>query len=322
MADVKLVRAVPEDAERIHRMKYRAFLPLYERYRDDETSPVKEPVDKVIRQLNSRNTDYYLIECDGDAVGAVRAAFDGAEDGRLVYRVSPLFILPEHQGCGIGFAAMTALLRRYPQAGVWRLSTILQERRNCRLYERCGFVRCGTATPVNDRMTIVYYQKLQGLCYRRASEDDAQTLIGIYDAAFREDFLRYGECPGYGHTIASMRDSIARIPKQLILLDDRPVGAISWVSRGAGEYEIRCLCVLPEHQRRGIGAQALRYMRECCPDWRRILLITPADSMRTLCFYEKCGFRAVGTEMDGGVQVARLVLERGGERTVCSAALQ
>ena len=57
--DVTLRLATQEDAELIHQMKYEAFLPLYEKYQDDETSPAKEGIEKVIRQLQEERTDYY-----------------------------------------------------------------------------------------------------------------------------------------------------------------------------------------------------------------------------------------------------------------------
>ena len=45
--------------------------------------------------------------------------------------------------------------------------------------------------------------------------------------------------------------------------------------------------------------------------WKKITLVTPADKTQNVKFYtEKCGFRIDGFEMDGGVKVARFVLER------------
>ena len=159
MANVELIRAGIADAERIHRMKYEAFLPIYERYRDEETNPVKESIEKVIRQLNTAGSDYYLIRDGSGVVGAVRAAFDGMIDGKRTYRISPLFILPSCQDRGLGFAAVQALFALYPDADVWRLSTIKQEARNCHLYEKCGFVISRPEEIINERMTIVFYQK-------------------------------------------------------------------------------------------------------------------------------------------------------------------
>lgn len=159
MVSIELIRAELKDAELIHSMKYESFLPLYERYRDDATSPVSEPIGKVIRQLQDDRTDYYLIRHADETVGAVRVVSDGAENGRNMYRISPLFILPAHQNRGFGYAAMVALFGIYPQADVWRLATIKQEKGNCHLYEKCGFTISRPEEIVNERMTLVFYQK-------------------------------------------------------------------------------------------------------------------------------------------------------------------
>ena len=157
--EIRLLRAELKDAERIHRMKCEAFLPLYERYRDDETSPAKESIEKVYRHLQEKNTDYWLIQCGEHIAGAVRVVFDGDSERGSVYRISPFFILPRYQNRGIGQAVLSLLLANYPQAGLWRLSTIKQEGGNCHLYEKCGFSVCGPDKAVNERLTLVFYQR-------------------------------------------------------------------------------------------------------------------------------------------------------------------
>ena len=69
---VELVLATEKDAELLHQMKYEAFLPLYEKYHDDETSPVKEAMEKVIRCIQMENSDYYLIKFKNEFVVGVR----------------------------------------------------------------------------------------------------------------------------------------------------------------------------------------------------------------------------------------------------------
>ncbi len=157
--DIRLIPAGPDDAEMIHNMKYRSFLPLYQRYRDEETNPVKEPITKVIQQLTSDTTDYYIIMRKATPIGAVRVVNDGMDHGRQVYRISPLFILPEYQNQGIGYRILQMLFPKYPNADTWRLSTIKQEPGNCHLYEKCGFGFTGDEVIINDKMTIVYYEK-------------------------------------------------------------------------------------------------------------------------------------------------------------------
>lgn len=159
MADLQLILAKPNDAQLIHTMKYDAFLPLYQRYRDEETNPVKEPIQKVIDQLKSNVTDYYIITLDSTPIGAVRVVNDGMDHGEQSYRISPLFILPEHQNQGFGYRALQLLFSKYPNADQWRLSTIKQEAGNCHLYEKCGFCPVGDEVVINHKMTIVYYEK-------------------------------------------------------------------------------------------------------------------------------------------------------------------
>jgi len=159
MVSIELVRAELKDAELIHSMKYESFLPLYERYRDDATSPVSEPLSKVVRQLQEERTDYWLIRHEDSIVGAVRVVSDGIVDERNTYRISPLFILPACQNRGFGYATIVALFAAYPQADLWQLSTIKQEKGNCHLYEKCGFRISSPEKIVNERMTLVFYQK-------------------------------------------------------------------------------------------------------------------------------------------------------------------
>ena len=46
------------------------------------------------------------------------------------------------------------------------------------------------------------------LTYREATKSDANLLINIYNSSFYEDYIHYGECPGYGKTKEQMDLSI------------------------------------------------------------------------------------------------------------------
>ena len=147
--------------------------------------------------------------------------------------------------------------------------------------------------------------------FRRADVSDAELLVGIYNASFYDDYLRYGECPAYGRTAEMMRQSILDVPKFLILCGGRPVGCVSCRALEKGVYEIGCLCVIPAFQGKGIGTAAMEFVKAHCRDWRRFTLITPADKTENVRFYtEKCGFSVRSFETDGHVKVARFVLER------------
>lgn len=149
------------------------------------------------------------------------------------------------------------------------------------------------------------------LDYRNATVDDARLLIDIYNKSFYEDFVRYGECPAYGKTEEEMQKSIQEFPKEIIMCDGTPVGAISSNNRGNGDYYIGCLCVIPEFQNKGIGSSALEHYKDTHQDYTKLSLITPNDKKQNIGFYtNKCGFEITGIELDGNVEVARLVLLR------------
>lgn len=148
------------------------------------------------------------------------------------------------------------------------------------------------------------------LTYRPANRGDAALLVEIYNAAFRDDYLRYGECPAYGRSREGMERSIERHPKVIVFCEDVPVGSVTLERRGGDCYYLGCLCVIPPYQRRGIGARALRHALATASDWRRVELVTPANRASNIRFYEKCGFVSIGREMDGNVEVVRMALEK------------
>ena len=147
--------------------------------------------------------------------------------------------------------------------------------------------------------------------FRQAAIDDAGLLVDIYNAAFYSDYKRFGTCPGYGKTIEMMEESIRLYPKHIILCDNKPVGCISCHPSRPQEYEIGCLCIIPEYQGKGIGTQAVKFVQNYYEDWKKFTLVTPVDKSENVRFYtEKCGFDIQSVEMDGNVKIARFILER------------
>ncbi len=147
--------------------------------------------------------------------------------------------------------------------------------------------------------------------YRKAGAEDAEMLINIYNASFYSDYMRYGSCPGYGKTTEMMEASIRDHPKYIILCDNRPVGCVSCKMQEMRVYEITCLCIVPEYQGKGLGTQAVQFIKDLYEDWEKITLVTPVDKKENVKFYtEKCGFHIVSIETDGNVELARFVTER------------
>jgi len=148
--------------------------------------------------------------------------------------------------------------------------------------------------------------------YRQAAIEDAEELINMYNAAYYDDFLRYGYCPGYGITKERMEESIRVFNKYIIMCDNMTVGCVSSKQLETGVYEVANLCIIPEYQGKGIGTHAIRFLKTIHEDWKIITLVTPLDKKQNVKFYytEKCGFHIESTERDGNVELARFIVER------------
>lgn len=149
------MRASLADAKKIWNMQKEAFAELFEKYRDFETSPAAEPLEKTIFRLKQPETYFYMIQLDGQAVGAVRVVDLGDENRK---RISPIFILPEFRNMGIAQKAIKAIEEIHGSKN-WELDTIMQEKENCHLYEKMGYRTTGETKIINDKLTLVFYQK-------------------------------------------------------------------------------------------------------------------------------------------------------------------
>ena len=180
------------------------------------------------------------------------------------------------------------------------------------LYRKFGFVGAELTEEFGyPNQVFVLPGTSMKIGFRKAEIADAELLIHIYNSAFYSDYIRYGACPAYGKTKEMMEQSIIDYPKHLILYDGKPVGCVSCKETENGIYEIGCLCVIPEYQGKGIGTAAMEFIKTHIQDWKKITLVTPADKTENVKYYtERCGFEIWSVEMDGGVQVARFVLER------------
>ena len=147
---------------------------------------------------------------------------------------------------------------------------------------------------------------------KKATTEDAEVLVDIYNKAFYEDFVKYGECPGYGKSVNDMEKSINETSKYIAFVGKNPVGAISVSKKDDGLYYLGALCVIPGYQRMGIGHKLLEFFKEQNKDWKKIELVTPTDKERNISFYtKKCGFEIGSEEMDGMVKVYHFSLNNG-----------
>lgn len=153
---VKLLPVTIKDAKELHSMQIKAFKELLDKYQDFDTNPGNEDLKSVEERLTQHFTYYYFICLDSQKVGAIHIV-DKKEAGKRK-RISPLFILPQFQGQGIAQKAIQ-LCEEIHGKEQWELGTILQEAKNCHLYEKMGYKRTEKIKVINESLTLVCYEK-------------------------------------------------------------------------------------------------------------------------------------------------------------------
>lgn len=149
------------------------------------------------------------------------------------------------------------------------------------------------------------------MIYKNADINDLEVLIEIYNSAFYDDYLRYGQCQAYGRTIESMELSLKNYPKIIAYKQDKAVGVISYGNEEPGKYYIGCLGVKKEEQGHGIGTSLMKFFMDNHTDWNEITLVTPKENELNIKFYtERFGFQIIGEEDDGIVVVLIFQLKR------------
>lgn len=144
------------DCPLIHDLQIEAFKSLLQTYQDFETNPGNETLERIYSKFDQPETTYFMIDYEHNPVGAMRVVNHADKN---VCRVSPVFILPEFHGRGIAQQVFKLVEAHYNPHVKWILDTILEEEGNCYLYEKLGYKKTGKLNKINERMTIVYYEK-------------------------------------------------------------------------------------------------------------------------------------------------------------------
>ncbi len=155
--NIKLFKAEEMDAAALFAIQREAFLPLLDKYKDYDTNPANENIEKMIKRLNNPNGEFYKIVFNDHVVGAINVLW---EERNTEYRISPMFISTEYQGMGIAQEAIKMVEDRYSKAKSWSLATIKEEKRNCHLYEKMGYIQTGELRKLNENTTLIYFKKV------------------------------------------------------------------------------------------------------------------------------------------------------------------
>jgi GNAT superfamily N-acetyltransferase len=137
-----LRKANSSDSEFAYRAKRAAFKEIVEKARGWD-----EDEQRQLHQRRFETHDFRVISLDGIDIGIVAVAV--APD---CIKVHQLFILPEHQGKGIGSKCMSLILEEARQLGLpVRLRVMKVNPRALAFYQRLGLVRIGE-TDTHDLM--------------------------------------------------------------------------------------------------------------------------------------------------------------------------
>ena len=153
---IELIKATLKDTKEIWEMQVKSFGELLDKYQDFETNPANELISNIEMRLKQNFTFFYFICIGNKKVGAIRI-IDYKEKGKNK-RISPIFILPKYRNKGIAQSAIK-ICEQIHGNNNWELSTILQEKGNCYLYEKLGYHFTGKIQVLNDKLTLIFYHK-------------------------------------------------------------------------------------------------------------------------------------------------------------------
>ena len=154
--NIRLKKAFIDDSQQIHKMQIAGYKALLEKYRDYETNPGAETLERVQRRFSFDTVDQYFIRLNDKNIGYIRIQRIDED----IYRLSQMFILPEFQEKGYAQKAIKQAESLYPQAKKWILDTIKQETKLCHLYEKMGYQLTGVEKSIKEGMDSVDYSKI------------------------------------------------------------------------------------------------------------------------------------------------------------------
>lgn len=156
MHDISFRKAEQSDAKELARIQREAFLPLFEKY-GDEDSPANVTVEEMSGKIENPYGKYFVIASDGVTVGGVYAYFTDRTMNEVC--LCSIYVLPAFQGRGIAQEAIRFIEKQYPDNVGWVLNVPVKEEKNIHLYEKMGYIRTDMTEVINDALTLVTYIK-------------------------------------------------------------------------------------------------------------------------------------------------------------------
>lgn len=149
---VELEEIKLNELHKAYKMHKIGFMPTFLKYHD-RINPIFMSFIKFNRYFNSSKLTMFWIINNHSKVGQIWIKQDNDE-----ITLARLFVLPKYQNHGIAQNAILIAEQMFPNYDTWWLDTIKQEKNNCHLYEKLGYIKTGEKE-INKRMTIITYKK-------------------------------------------------------------------------------------------------------------------------------------------------------------------
>lgn len=154
MNNINLVKMKKHELFTAWHFQKKGFMETLKKYKDYKTSPATESLSHFSRHFFNNSIDTYWVILNNKRVGAIELQIKND-----CIKIARFYILKNYRNKGIGQQALLIAEALYPNAKRWRLDTIFEEKNNIHLYEKLGYIPCGVKHKINERMTIIDYEK-------------------------------------------------------------------------------------------------------------------------------------------------------------------
>lgn len=142
----------------------------------------------------------------------------------------------------------------------------------------------------------------------KADSSDLPDILRVQKVAFAPVAKAHGkpDIPPMTETPEQAEAELAGMAFFKCVMDGRIVGAVRAKLTANGECYIGRLVVLPEYQRRGIGAALMHAAHSAYPGCSAFTLFTGKDDAKTIALYTKLSYTIISTENVGGLEIVNM----------------
>lgn len=279
--NISIKNTSPEEAEVLAQIQKAAFLPLYEKYRDQGNPCFCGPAD-ILCRLNKAHR-HFTILADGNPVGGIFFRLQGKRSptesiGPGEYYLARLYIHPEYQNRGIAREAIRLCEGEFADAESFFVDFPEDMEKNRRCYMSAGYRDTGERIRMEGAPTLAMYQKtadgnfnpsnvtLPVIC--TVEPNELQECLNVIHQSFgtvAKDFgLTRKNCPKHTGFIP-----LCFLETQMswgwhmyaLYAGRRIIGYVSLSKEGEDVFEMHNLAVLPEYRHRSFGSLLLDHVK-------------------------------------------------------------